>query len=105
MKKSFLTVTLAASVLALAACSDSGDGEVIVSSDAGDVTKDELYQEMKTSIGEQAVQILMIEKVLAENYEVTDKEVDAEYNSNKEELGESFDQFLAQNNTTSNTTK
>ncbi|MDN3428724.1 peptidylprolyl isomerase [Microbacterium sp. APC 3898] len=100
MKKSFLTVTLAASVLALAACSDSGDGEVIVSSDAGDVTKDELYQEMKTSIGEQAVQILMIEKVLAENYEVTDKEVDAEYNSNKEELGESFDQFLAQNNQT-----
>src|SRR5690606_24241128 len=84
----------------LAACSDSGDGEVIVSSDAGDVTKDELYQEMKTSIGEQAVQILMIEKVLAENYEVTDKEVDAEYNSNKEELGESFDQFLAQNNQT-----
>lgn len=100
MKKSFLTVTLAASVLALAACSDSGDGEVIVSSDAGDVTKDELYQEMKTSIGEQAVQILMIEKVLAENYEVTDKEVDEEYNSNKEELGESFDQFLAQNNQT-----
>ena len=100
MKKSFLTVTLAASVLALAACSDSGDGEVIVSSDAGDVTKDELYQEMKTSIGEQAVQILMIEKVLAENYEVTDEEVDEEYNSNKEELGESFDQFLAQNNQT-----
>lgn len=100
MKKSFLTVTLAASVLALAACSDSGDGEVIVSSDAGDVTKDELYQEMKTSIGEQAVQILMIEKVLAENYEVTDEEVDAEYNSNKEELGESFDQFLTQNNQT-----
>ena len=100
MKKSFLTITLAASVLALAACSDSGDGEVIVSSDAGDVTKDELYQEMKTSIGEQAVQILMIEKVLAENYEVTDEEVDAEYNSNKEELGESFDQFLTQNNQT-----
>lgn len=100
MKKSFLTVTLAASVLALAACSDNGDGEVIVSSDAGDVTKDELYEEMKTSIGEQAVQILMIEKVLAENYEVTDEEVDAEYNSNKEELGESFDQFLTQNNQT-----
>ncbi|WP_298832183.1 peptidylprolyl isomerase [uncultured Planococcus sp.] len=100
MKKSFLTITLAASVLALAACSDNGEGEVIVTSEVGDVTKDELYQEMKTSIGEQAVQILMIEKVLAENYEVTDEEVNAEYESNKEELGESFDQFLAQNNQT-----
>ncbi|WP_369678771.1 peptidylprolyl isomerase [Planococcus faecalis] len=55
---------------------------------------------MKTSIGEQAVQILLIEKVLAENFEVTDKEVTAEYDSNKEELGESFDQFLTQNNQT-----
>ena len=100
MKKSFLTITLAVSVLALAACSDSGESEVIVTSDAGDVTKDELYEEMKTSIGEQAVQILMIEKVLAENFEVTDEEVDAEYESNKEELGESFDQFLTQNNQT-----
>ncbi|MDQ0430231.1 foldase protein PrsA [Planomicrobium stackebrandtii] len=100
MKKSFLTITLAASVLALAACSDNGESEVIITSDAGDVTKDELYEEMKTSIGEQAVQILMIEKVLAENYEVTDEEVNAEFDGNKEELGESFEQFLTQNNQT-----
>ncbi|EGA89735.1 PpiC-type peptidyl-prolyl cis-trans isomerase [Planococcus donghaensis MPA1U2] len=100
MKKSFLTFTLAASVLALSACSDSGDGEAIVTSDVGDITKNDLYEEMKTSIGEQAIQILLIEKVLADKYEVTDKEVDAEYDSNKEELGESFDEFLAQNNQT-----
>ncbi|ANU12476.1 Foldase protein PrsA precursor [Planococcus halocryophilus Or1] len=100
MKKSFLTFTLAASVLALSACSDSGDGEAIVTSDVGDITKNELYEEMKTSIGEQAIQILLIEKVLAEKYEVSDKEVNAEYDSNKEELGEEFDQFLAQNNQT-----
>lgn len=100
MKKSFLTITLAASVLTLAACSDSGESEVIITSDAGDVTKDELYEEMKTSIGEQAVQILMIEKVLAENFEVTDEEVNAEFENNKEELGDSFEQFLAQNNQT-----
>lgn len=100
MKKSFLTITLAASVLALSACSDNGDDKAIVTSDVGDVTKNELYEEMKTSIGEQAIQILMIEKVLAENFDVTDKEVTAEYESNKEELGESFDQFLEQNNQT-----
>ncbi len=100
MKKSFLTFTLAASVLALSACSDSGDEKAIVTSDVGDVTKEEFYQEMKTSIGEQAIQILLIEKVLAENFDVSDKEVNAEYDSNKEELGESFDQFLEQNNQT-----
>ncbi|TWT24282.1 peptidylprolyl isomerase [Planomicrobium sp. CPCC 101110] len=101
MKKSFLTVTLAASVLALSACSGNGsDSEVVVSSEVGDITKNDLYEEMKASVGEQAVQILMIEKVLGENYEVTDEEVDAEYKKSQDEMGESFDQFLAQNNQT-----
>ncbi|HSJ38788.1 MAG TPA: peptidylprolyl isomerase [Planococcus sp. (in: firmicutes)] len=101
MKKSVLTLSLAASVLALAACSDdNADSTVIVSSDVGDVTKEELYEEMKTSIGEQAIQILMIEKVLAEEYEVTDEEVQAEIDSSKEELGENYEQFLEQNNQT-----
>lgn len=101
MKKSILTISLAASVLALSACSDNGsDSEVIVSSEVGDITKNDLYEEMKTSIGEQAVQILLIEKVLNEKYEVTDEEVQTEVDSSKEELGENYEQFLAQNNQT-----
>lgn len=100
MKKSILTLSLAASVLALTACSDSSESEVIVESEVGNISKEELYEEMKTSVGEQAIQILMIEKVLAKEYEVTDKEIDAEFKSSKEEMGENFDQFLAQNNQT-----
>ncbi|MFC4714007.1 peptidylprolyl isomerase [Planococcus dechangensis] len=101
MKKSAFTLSIAAAVLALSACSDNGaESEVLVTSEAGDITKEELYQEMKTSVGNQAVQILMIEKVLGANYEVSDEEVDAELESNKEEMGENFDQFLAQNNHT-----
>lgn len=101
MKKTVLTLSLAASVLVLGACSDeASESKVIVSSEVGDITQDELYEEMKTSIGNQAVQILMIEKVLADKYEVTDEEVDAEYKSSEEQLGESFEQFLAQNNQT-----
>ena len=101
MKKSVLTLSLAASVLALTACSDeNADSTVIVSSDVGDVTKEELYEEMKTSIGEQAIQIMMIEKVLAEEYEVTDEEVQAEIDSSKEEMGENYEAFLEQNNQT-----
>ncbi|MFD1029861.1 peptidylprolyl isomerase [Metaplanococcus flavidus] len=101
MKKSVLTFTLAASVLALAACSDdNADSTVIVSSDVGDITKEDLYEEMKTSIGGQAIQILMIEKVLSEEYEVTEEEVQAEIESSKEDLGENYEQFLTQNNQT-----
>ena len=55
---------------------------------------------MKTSVGDQAIQILMIEKVLADKYEVTDDEVEAEFKKNKEEMGDTFDQFLEQNNQT-----
>jgi foldase protein PrsA len=105
MKKSILTLSLAASVLALAACSDSSDGEVIVSSEVGDISKEDLYEEMKTSVGDQAIQILMIEKVLSEKYEVTDKEVEAEFKKNKEEMGDTFDQFLEQNNQTEDSYK
>lgn len=98
MKKTVLTLTLAASVLALSACNDNeaSDSEVIVTSNAGDVTKEELYQEMKASVGKQALQVLVIEKVLADEYEVTDKEVNAQLEKEKEEMGEGFEQYLTQ---------
>ena len=81
---------MAASVLALAACGDKSD-ETLVTSKAGDITKNELYEEMKDSVGEQALQLIVIEKVLNDKYDVTDKEVDAEVNKMKEQLGENFD--------------
>lgn len=95
MKKSVLTFTLAASVLALSACSGNGADEVIVESKVGDITKDELYQEMKSSVGKQALQMLIIEDVLASKYEATDKEVNEQFNEMKEQYGETFEQFLA----------
>ncbi len=98
MKKSVLTLTLAASVLALSACNDNeaADSEVLATSKVGEVTKEELYQEMKTSVGKQALQVLLIEKVLDSEFEVSDKEIDAQFDSEKEQMGEGFDQYLAQ---------
>src|SRR5699024_4291313 len=95
MKKKMLAFTLAASVAALSACSGGGD-EKVMTSKAGDVTKDEFYQEMKASVGEQALQMIILEKVLDDKYDVDDKQVDAEFDKNKEQLGENFDAFLAQ---------
>jgi foldase protein PrsA len=99
MKKSVLTLTLAASVLALSACSGdsaSKDSSAIVTSKAGDISKNELYEEMKQSVGKQALQVLIIEKVLASEYEVSDKEVKAQFDKEKKEMGEGFDQYLTQ---------
>lgn len=95
MKKSLLTFTLAASVFALSACSGNGSDDVVVKSKAGDITKDELYQEMKSSVGKQALQMMIIENVLASKYDVSDKEVNKQFDDVKEQYGESFDQYLA----------
>ncbi len=96
MKKTVLSFTLAASVLALSACSgSSSDDEAIVTSKDGDITKSEFYKEMKDSVGEQAIQMMVIEKVLESKYDVSDKEVQAEYDDVKKQLGDNFDQYLA----------
>ncbi|AQQ52550.1 peptidylprolyl isomerase [Planococcus lenghuensis] len=107
MKKTVLTLSLAASVLTLAACSEeAADSEVIVTSDVGDITKEELYEEMKESIGAQALQVMMIENVLSEAYEVTDEQVEERYNTELEQMGEEgFQQYLASNGYTEETYK
>ncbi|GAE46070.1 foldase protein PrsA precursor [Mesobacillus boroniphilus JCM 21738] len=94
-----ISLTVAAGVMGLAACSnDNADSsEVIVESKAGNITKEELYQSMKEKYGEQALQELLYQKVLAENYEVTDKEVEEKVAELKEELGENFELVLQQN--------
>lgn len=97
MKKSVLTFTLAASVLALSACNGgASDDTKVVTSKAGDITKNELYEEMKESVGKQALQVLIIEKVLASEYEVTDKEIEAQFKKEKEQMGETFEQYLVE---------
>jgi foldase protein PrsA len=99
MKKMIISLTVAAGVMGLGACSnDNADSsEVIVESKAGNITKEELYQSMKEKYGEQALQELLYQKVLAENYEVTDKEVEEKVAELKEELGENFELVLQQN--------
>jgi foldase protein PrsA len=99
MKKMIISLTVAAGVMGLGACSnDNADSsEVIVESKAGNITKEDLYQSMKEKYGEQALQELLYQKVLAENYEVTDKEVEEKVAELKEELGENFELVLQQN--------
>lgn len=97
MKKTILALTMAASVLALSACSDkSAVDEVLVKSKAGNVTQSELYNEMKDAQGEKTLQLLVLEKVLDAKYKISDKQVDTAVNDMKEQLGEGFDAYIAQ---------
>lgn len=93
MKKWILSLTMAAGMLALTACNNS---EAVVTSDAGEITKDELYEAMKDKYGEMALQQLLYEKVLSDKYKVSDKELDEKFNEIKEQLGDSMQMAMLQ---------
>jgi len=102
MKKTILALSLTASILVLSACSDSNatDNEVIATTKAGDVTKEELYNEMKGSVGAQAFENLLLKKAISNEFNVSDKELQDAINVQKESYGENYEMFLKQQNWT-----
>lgn len=98
MKKPFLALTLATSVFALSAC-NSGD-EVVVSTTYGDISKDEFYDDIKKLAGNALLEQVVIEQILESKYKVTDKEVDEQFKSVKEQYGDSFESVLSSNGLT-----
>jgi len=95
MKRFAIGLTIAATVVGLSACG-STDPDVIVETDAGDVTKEDFYEAMKSQFGDQTLRELVTEKVLSDKYDVTDEEVEEEIESFKDELGEQFDMWMMQ---------
>jgi foldase protein PrsA len=95
MKKWILALTLAGGVLALTACNQSGS-DTVAESKVGNVTQEELYNTMKDKYGDQVLQQLVYEKVLAKKYKVTDKELNAKIDQLKADLGANFESTLAQ---------
>ncbi|MFJ7935496.1 peptidylprolyl isomerase [Sporosarcina sp. NPDC096371] len=102
MKKTVLALTMAASVLALSACSEdkAADDAIIATSKVGDITQAELYKEMKDAIGKQVVESLLLQQTLENEYKITDKELKDEIAKQKEQFGDNFELVLLQNNTT-----
>lgn len=95
MKKWVISFSLAAGVLGLSACSNGGS-DAVVETGNGDITKDELYEAMKEKYGEQTLRELVYEKVLSENYEVTDEELNEQMDELKQQLGANFELALQQ---------
>ncbi|PRT21054.1 peptidylprolyl isomerase PrsA [Bacillus wiedmannii] len=95
MKKAMLALA-ATSVIALSACGTGSSSDKIVTSKAGDITKDEFYNQMKTQAGKQVLNNMVMEKVLIKNYKVEDKEVDKKFDEMKKQYGDQFDTLLKQ---------
>ncbi|MGW6192556.1 peptidylprolyl isomerase PrsA [Bacillus cereus] len=95
MKKAMLALA-ATSVIALSACGTSTSSDKIVTSKAGDITKEEFYNQMKTQAGKQVLNNMVMEKVLIKNYKVDDKEVDKKFDEMKKQVGDQFDTLMKQ---------
>lgn len=98
MKKKAIAL-VAATGLILAACNNNAaeeSTEIIAETSAGNITKEEFYQELKTIYGEDVLKSMVVEKVLAEEYTVTEEEIDEKINEFKAQYGENFDMVLQQ---------
>lgn len=107
MKKVLLATLSALAILSLAACS-SGGNEEIASMKGSKITVEDFYKEAKNeSSNQQIIRNMIIYKVFEDKYgdKVTDKQVDAKYNEQKEQLGSTFDSQLTQNGFTKKTFK
>lgn len=97
MKKAMLALA-ATSVIALSACgtSSSSSSDKVVTSKAGDITKEDFYTQMKQQYGKQVLNNMVMEKVLIKNYKVEDKDVDKKFDEMKKQYGDQFDTLLKQ---------
>lgn len=92
MKKVIAATTLSISILGLAAC--GGGSETVVDSKAGKITKDDFYEALQEQNGAEVLTELITFKVLEDKYEVSDDEVQKEYDKLQEQVGEDFDSIL-----------
>src|SRR5699024_5011093 len=92
LKKIIAATTLSISILGLAAC--GGGSETVVDSKAGKITKDDFYEALQEQNGAEVLTELITFKVLEDKYEVSDDEVQKEYDKLKEQVGEDFDSIL-----------
>ena len=95
MKKWVIVLSTAVSVFALSACNN--DSEVVVETNAGNITKEEFYNAMKERYGDEVIRDLVHERVLSKQFKVSDKEIDKELENLKEMYGPQYEAAVQQN--------
>lgn len=102
MKKKVAAALFLATAAITAGCTQTSEkeSEIILTSKAGDITKEELYQELKASNGAQTLDSMAGRLILMNSFPVEEKEVKDEIATYKEQLGgeEGFESYLASNN-------
>ncbi|WP_461200728.1 peptidylprolyl isomerase [Anoxybacillus sp. TBDG-1] len=93
--KKWTVAMSAAAMLALSACNSGSD--VVVETKEGNITKEELYNEMKERYGKDVLRDLVHEKVLSKKFKVTDEELNKEIENLKEMYGVQYDLAVQQN--------
>ncbi|MBD1379277.1 peptidylprolyl isomerase [Metabacillus arenae] len=99
MKKWVIFFGISVGVLSLSACNPGVNSEeIIVQSQAGEITKDEFYSQLKTQAGDQVLKQMIDTMLLEKKYKVSDKEIDAKIKDYEKQFGgkESLDQALEQ---------
>ncbi|MGG2066791.1 peptidylprolyl isomerase PrsA [Bacillus sp. S14(2024)] len=96
MKKAILALAVT-SVFTLSAC---GTSDKVVTSKAGDITKDDFYNAMKQQGGKNVLRNMVMEKVFVKNYPVKDDDVNKRYDEYKKQYGDQFDAVLKQSGMT-----
>lgn len=94
--KRVLIFSIIISTWALTACSNANDS-VMVETNAGSITQEEFYKELKKDYGDVGLKELVVSKVLSNKYEITNEEIEERINEMKEQYGAQFDMLLQQN--------
>lgn len=96
MKKILISGTIATALLLGACNSKDASSEYVVTSDAGNITKEEYYEQLVEQDNGNLLQQLILEMVLSEKYTVDKKEVDERLDELKEQYDENFEMILMQ---------
>ncbi|CAM4024602.1 peptidylprolyl isomerase [Mesobacillus zeae] len=85
MKKWLVFLGIVTGVLSLSAC-NFGASVPIVQSKAGDITKEEFYDELKAHAGDKVLKQMIETMLLKKEYKVTDKEIDEKIKEYKKQF-------------------
>ena len=103
MKKWIAAFAVVFGLISVSACGNSGNDN-IVKTDAGNITQDQFYKELKDQVGDQVLQNMVYEKILSKKYKVTKKEIDNKVqelmDQNQITSQDQLEQVLAQNGST-----
>lgn len=97
VRKSAFYIFIIIGVLLTAACSaeKASNQGVVVETEAGNITEEDFYNELKERYGQDLLKEMVLVKILEDKYEVKDKEIDNEVKEAKDQLGDQFEVWLA----------